>query len=107
MLIFRASREAVELVETAGMWIGVLDDIGDLLRVDTLSLNPGDALLLFTDGITEAVDNQGQMFSGDRLAAVLKENGTRPAAQIQDAILQAIKGSKCEDDITFLVAKKR
>jgi sigma-B regulation protein RsbU (phosphoserine phosphatase) len=39
-----------------------------------IGLNPGDKLLLFTDGITEASGSDGQEFGGDRLAAVAKAN---------------------------------
>src|SRR4029078_10332431 len=54
ILIYRASSRAVERVETRGMWIGPVDDIGPLLRDDTLELTSGDIVLLYTDGINES-----------------------------------------------------
>src|SRR4029077_2497263 len=55
ILIYRASSRAVERVETRGMWIGRVEDIAPLLSDDTLQLTSGDIVLLFTDGITEAM----------------------------------------------------
>ena len=67
ILIYRAGSKSVERVETRGMWIGPVDDIGPLLRDDTLELTSGDILLLFTDGITEAMVG-GKRFGTDGLA---------------------------------------
>src|SRR5512138_3852649 len=68
ILIYRASARTVERVETRGMWIGPVDDIKPLLRDDTLELTSGDILLLYTDGITEAMVG-GKRFGTDGLAA--------------------------------------
>ena len=45
LLIYRAATNSVEVVETDGVWLGVVDDAGPLLRNFELQLNPGDALL--------------------------------------------------------------
>ena len=72
ILIYRASSRAVERVETRGMWIGPVDDIAPLLRDDTLELTSGDIVLLFTDGITEAMVG-GKRFGTDGLAAAFSQ----------------------------------
>ena len=79
ILIYRASSGAVERIETRGMWIGPVDDIAPLLRDDMLELTSGDIVLLFTDGITEAMVG-GKRFGTDGLAAAFSQlaaNGTR------------------------------
>lgn len=106
IMIYRSEKKEVELVETEGMWIGLMDEIGDLLQVDDLTLNPGDVMLLFTDGIPEAVDKQEEMFSDEKLMALLKDLGHLTPEEIKDGILKALKGYTCEDDVTMLILKR-
>lgn len=52
--------------------VGILDDVD--FKNEVLYLEPGDRVLLYTDGITEATDTRGQMFGPDRLLEALQEN---------------------------------
>lgn len=106
ILIYRAAKKVVEPVETDGMWIGVMDDIGDILKTEQLSLNERDVMLLFTDGITEATDKAGKLFSTEYLAQILEESGERTAKEIEERILQALEPYTWDDDITFVVIKR-
>jgi len=60
-LRFRASTQQVEVLENRGAWLGLVDDIQGLNEDLSVSFEPGDVLLLYTDGLTEtrrsAVDN--------------------------------------------------
>jgi histidine kinase len=105
ILIYRAEKEEVEPIET-GIWIGLKDEIGELLEVQEFNLNSGDAMLLFTDGITEARDAKGTMFSSKKLSEVLKGIGSKSVQEIERGILDALQGYKCEDDVTFMVVKR-
>jgi predicted ATPase/serine phosphatase RsbU (regulator of sigma subunit) len=106
ILIYRAGARAVERVETRGMWIGPVDDIGPLLRDDTLELTSGDIVLLFTDGITEAVVG-GKRFGTDGLADAF----SRLAASGQDSgsilkgIMQNMEGVAQQDDVTMMAVR--
>jgi len=79
-------------------------------------LNPGDILVLFTDGITEARApdediTEDKLFGEDRLIQVIKDNASLPAREIQAAILQAVsahtKNRPQDDDITLVIIKRR
>lgn len=107
ILVFRHDRGSVDQVETNGIWLGIADEIGELLPVGQLDLDPGDVMLLYTDGITEAQDHDGEMFSVKRLAHQLKQHGTQSVTDIQQSILTAI-GSHftSKDDITMVVIKR-
>jgi serine phosphatase RsbU (regulator of sigma subunit)/pSer/pThr/pTyr-binding forkhead associated (FHA) protein len=74
------------------------------------AMQPGDALILFTDGVTEAADPSGDEFGEDRLAALVALMLDRPAAEIVEAIHKAVadytKGAPAADDITVVAVRR-
>jgi len=72
----------------------------------TTRLEPGDRMVLFTDGVTEASDAEDQEFGEERLVRLLEENCVSTAKEIQAKILQAA-GDFCRgawhDDATLLI----
>lgn len=68
---------------------------------------PGDVLMLYTDGITEAQNGQGEFFGEDLLLACVSTNLRRTAGEIQDAILTDVQrfvgDTSQSDDITMMV----
>ncbi|MCP3682340.1 MAG: SpoIIE family protein phosphatase, partial [bacterium] len=94
------------LIETNGMWIGIMEDIKNMLPVEHLTLNERDVMLLYTDGITEAVNNNKEMFSDDKLVDVFKTLGDKPIEGIKQGILNFLNGYTCDDDVTFMVLKR-
>jgi serine phosphatase RsbU (regulator of sigma subunit) len=74
----------------------------------SLHLVPGDWLLIFTDGITEARNENGEEFGGERLADIVAENLERTAAEMRDAILAELsdysRGLPQSDDVTLIAA---
>src|SRR4029453_17028698 len=106
ILIYRAGSKSVERVETRGMWVGPVDDIGPLLRDDTLELASGDIVLLFTDGITEAMVG-GKRFGTDGLAAAfskLAASGT-DSGSILKGIMRNVEGAAQQDDVTMMAVR--
>ncbi len=74
----------------------------------------GESCLLFTDGVTEAMNKAGDLFGAERLAAVCEENGRDPAAgpaellpAIREAVLAFGEGEPQTDDITMLCFSAR
>jgi serine phosphatase RsbU (regulator of sigma subunit) len=106
IVIFRAEKEEVEIIETKGMWIGMTENIEGMVQVDHLELAANDVMLLYTDGITEAVDKHGNMFSEEKLQQLFKKSGRQNPAEIKNEILQALNGYSCHDDITLMVIRK-
>jgi serine phosphatase RsbU (regulator of sigma subunit)/CheY-like chemotaxis protein len=74
----------------------------------SLQLVPGDWLLIFTDGITEAVNEQGEEFGRERLLAAMARNLDRTAEGMCDAILAELgahsRGLAQSDDVTLIAA---
>lgn len=63
-------------------------------------------MLIYTDGITEAVDSRGEMFSEAKLENLLQTHGSEPVETIESNIKTALREYTCDDDITFVVIKR-
>jgi sigma-B regulation protein RsbU (phosphoserine phosphatase) len=109
MLVRRAATGRCERIETPGAWVGAKRDIAAGTVDSTARLQPGDLLVLYTDGLTEAASGEegGARFGIDRLIALVEEHGASPPAVVRDAILAAVSGfsARRDDDVTLLVAR--
>jgi len=94
----------VERLEAGGAVLGVFDD-----RVYTQGRVPfarGDRLILFTDGISEARDAQGNEFGEDRLVQLAVEHRACSAPALQARLVDAVSrftGGEFQDDATLIV----
>jgi sigma-B regulation protein RsbU (phosphoserine phosphatase) len=74
-----------------------------------LKLEPGDTIIVFSDGVSEALDAAGEEFGDDRLQAVVGKPGDRSAQATVDAIVSAVReftrGAPQSDDITVMVIR--
>jgi sigma-B regulation protein RsbU (phosphoserine phosphatase) len=81
-----------------------------LLAQRTVYLAPGDLLLLYTDGVIDALNPEGQALGMERLEQVLGEQGGRPAAGVIQALEGAIDrfaGDTAQFDDIAMVAVRR
>jgi serine phosphatase RsbU (regulator of sigma subunit) len=106
LIIFRKELSKTELIGTRGMWLGLIDEITHALYIDHLILNPGDTMLLYTDGITEAMDSNQQMYSEEKLALLFQNLGHLSPAEIKHRIIHSLENYSCHDDITLLIIKR-
>jgi DNA-binding LacI/PurR family transcriptional regulator/serine phosphatase RsbU (regulator of sigma subunit) len=108
ILIHRTSEGRSEWVATPGTWLGATRDIEAATQDNTCELRPGDVLVLYSDGVTEARNRQGELFGADRLAACLAKVAKEPLEKIRDAILAEVHAwmPKQEDDLTLLIARR-
>jgi len=97
-------------------WIDVRGQAGSLIGLfdvafvddDRIGLGPGDAIVFFTDGITESRDDTGAMFGEEALPAVLLDHAGASASEIGDAVLEAslaFSGGRRLDDVALLVVR--
>jgi serine phosphatase RsbU (regulator of sigma subunit) len=107
ILVHRTSEERSEWIQTPGTWIGAARDIDAASRDSVFELKKGDLMLLYTDGLTEAKNRQGEQFGLDRVAAVVARLAKEPVEAIRDALLAEVRAwmPKQEDDLTFLIAR--
>ena len=91
-----------------GIPVGILEEAA--WTTGTIQLAPGDLLVLYTDGVTDAQDQHEAFFSAGRLLETVERNRERSARAIQDAILTAIHdfvgGVPQFDDIALLILSR-
>ena len=79
--------------------------------VSKVKLEPGDTLVLFSDGVTEAMDPDEQLFGVPRLRTVLSGQTNCPLDQLQKCVLEAVenfaRGASQADDLTLLIVRYR
>jgi sigma-B regulation protein RsbU (phosphoserine phosphatase) len=90
--------------EARGMIVGAMD--GMKYQTASLRLVPGDAILLFTDGVTEAFNREEEFFGEERLVSLLGEQGNLPVRGLVELVHAAVEeyaaGMPQADDITVL-----
>jgi serine phosphatase RsbU (regulator of sigma subunit)/serine/threonine protein kinase/tetratricopeptide (TPR) repeat protein len=101
----------VKSIVTGGIVLGVFDDIEDDITQTSITLNKGDKVILYTDGVTEAMDSNNKFYSLNRLIEVIKHASSLSAqdllSHINENIRQHIGDSPQYDDITLVVMEKK
>jgi sigma-B regulation protein RsbU (phosphoserine phosphatase) len=105
----RADGGDVQELEAQGTVLGVFDEIE--LEEQAIDVAPGDLLVFYTDGVTEAMDEQHQLFGERRLKALVAANHGASAGQVLQSVVDAVRqhaGHVAQsDDLTLLVVKRR
>ncbi|MDP2800830.1 MAG: SpoIIE family protein phosphatase [Phreatobacter sp.] len=105
--IRRRNGEIVCLSEQTGIALGVMEDATFVQQ--NHRMEPGDTLLMFSDGVTEAADSRDRLFDETRLVTTLKTHGARDAKSLTDNIFMALDTfvgtAEQADDITVLALR--
>jgi len=113
MILYRDSTKSISFLNPRGIAVGI--DLGDpdefrkRITSERLKLKKGDLLFLYTDGITEAMNEKREQFGEKRLIEFIKKYHHLPASDFKNRLNQEIaeftKGYPQTDDITFIVIK--
>ena len=107
--LLRANGTIEELPMACNMIVGAFDNIE--YKEDTLQLEHGDTLVMFTDGVTEAMNGAEQEFGVERLDNILSGMAGKGCQQIVEAVKAGVRdfvdGAEQSDDITMLVLKRK
>ena len=106
--LFRINGGRTETLKTrTGVPLGIVDNGG--FEQETASLERGDVIIFYTDGLREAMNDGKEMYGEKRLQRILKASYMRPAEDIKNAILADIlsfcEGMPLRDDLTIVVLK--
>jgi len=104
-LVAARDGNAIQELDRTGVPLGILD--GATWEQKAVTLAPDDVLLLYTDGITEAQNDEAQFFDEDRLRDVARANMGRSAPEIQDAVIARVGAfvgdASQSDDMALMV----
>lgn len=111
LIIYHAKESSIELAKPSGMVLGI--DCGPMfnncLRETNIQMNPGDILVLYTDGITEAMNEKQEEFGLNNLMDAIKISSKEPASgivnNIQERIGRFTGNLPQQDDLTLVVLK--
>ena len=104
-LLSTQSDDAVQTLRRTGPPLGILEDV--TWEQGVVQLAPGDVLVLYTDGITDAEDGKGTFFGQERLLGSVQANLGRSAQEMQDALMaevhEFVGDAPQFDDIALMV----
>ena len=107
ILIYRNQTQEIQTILSGGFMLGMIPDIEKFLEERQIQLQPQDKILLYTDGVTEAENQQGERFTLLRLKEVFKTHSQKSAADLMQAVKEEVYtfiGNRPQyDDITLVV----
>jgi phosphoserine phosphatase RsbU/P len=112
-LLFKRDSQSITPLKTPGMVVGIdSGDVFDRLTVDVgVPLEPDDCILLYTDGITEALDSEGNEFGLERTIAAMrasaKDSAQAMIARLIDDLRNFVGSTPQNDDITLIAIRKK
>lgn len=109
-----ASAQVAQVLTPSGMVLGLRIDgaaekFAELLEEDRIDLASGDVIVLYTDGITEAMNTESDLFGEPRLSRIVEEHGHLESGELRERILREIEsfvgGADQHDDMTMILLK--
>ena len=97
----------IRRLETGGIVLGLFDDAA--FQEEALTLNPGDVIVAFSDGVSEALNEAGEEYSDERLLAAAARHRGRAPQELLDGLLADLRAfsgrATANDDITMVVVQ--
>jgi serine phosphatase RsbU (regulator of sigma subunit) len=94
-----------------GFPIGLEVDISNFIGYADVQLYPGDVIVLYTDGVTEAENSKGELYGLKQLIQIIKQNWQKSAEDIKQAVVDDLHEymgqQKLLDDITLVILKQK
>ena len=107
-ILLHDKTDEVEMLPATGQILGPFPN--EKYKTDFTFMKRGDILVLYTDGITEAANEAGEMYGEQRLINIVKANRTRSSKELCQLILEEVqmhnRSVEYSDDKTILVIKK-
>lgn len=98
----------IRYLDKGGLFLGILPD--SEFESGRISMEPGDVLVLYTDGVTDILNTSGEDFGTERLMEILTSNASESAEQMRNTIYKACIQHRGEadqfDDFTLIIVKR-
>jgi sigma-B regulation protein RsbU (phosphoserine phosphatase) len=109
LVVYRRATGRCRRIATPGVWVGIGTELPpEATEEREVELEPGDVLVLYTDGVIEAAAASGEHYGPDRLERIIEANGHLAAARLCDVVLEDVRRfmHAQHDDLTILVARQ-
>jgi serine phosphatase RsbU (regulator of sigma subunit) len=107
-ILYRAKSRSMERLAAGGTVLGLFAETP--FEAGEVEFGPGDILLVFTDGLSEAWGPEELEFGEDRMAALIRDNASLPARELELKIQTEVEaftgGARATDDRTLIVVKR-
>ena len=107
LFIYRKETKQCDRIATGGFWFGIEPDISQSLNVREFELKPGDIMVLYTDGVTEAMDKNREIWNDERFQKSILKHADKSITGMLKAILADINEYMDTqfDDISIVLVK--
>jgi len=108
IIVYRRELDKCELIRTKGIYLNLKEDISKSTQNSYFELKEGDIMILYTDGLTEAENPDGDMLDIDGFVDIVGQHAhQKPAAMKEDIMADVIKwcDNKRNDDMALVIVK--
>lgn len=111
ILIFHRKNNTCEVKQTGGIALGMVPDISKIVKEEQIPLDPGDYIVLYTDGIVEAKNMEGEMFGIGRLQKTVEKYAATSLPEelftrVTKDFAEFVGEQTQEDDITLIAIQR-
>jgi sigma-B regulation protein RsbU (phosphoserine phosphatase) len=108
-IVFRVRTGRAELLPAPGLWVGIRPDVAGEMPESECLLEPGDVLLLYTDGAVEARNAARKQYGVERLSRELERVHAAPVHEIREHLMRCLQAwmDVQRDDISLVVARQQ
>ncbi len=109
LIVYRKKEKKCELVKTQGVFLNFIKDISKATKNLNLTLDIGDVLVLYTDGLTEAKNSENELLDLDGFVKVVEDHAEKSAQDMMDAAIEDVMtwcNRERADDMTLVVIRR-
>ncbi len=110
LVVYRRQRQVCERIETPGVWLNFVPDIAYATENSEFTLDIGDVLVLYTDGLTEVWDSERKMLDIHGFIDIVRTHAEKEIDALRDAIITDVM-AWCNhirnDDMSLVVVRRR
>ncbi|MDM8515283.1 SpoIIE family protein phosphatase [Desulfobacterales bacterium HSG16] len=110
IIVYRQEEDQYELIRTKGVYLNFKKDISKITKNSYFELGKGDVMVLYTDGLTESENPDGEMLDINRLAEMIKRYAHQEAEAMKENIMADVLDwcdNRREDDMTLVIVKRK
>lgn len=109
IIVYRVQERRVEIITTQGTFLGVIPDVQGITPDLDVTLARGDTMVIYTDGITEAMNEEHELFGEIRLGDIIEKHASGSPGEIKEAIVDAALrwcNHDQRDDMSLIVLRR-